>query len=115
MDADTMLQQPLVDRSVLDELREMLGAKVAPVLDTFRQQLTETGAQWPKLAAAADWPALRSQAHRFKGAAGAMGATRAMHIASAIERRVMHGDVAGAAELVAHWPAVTRGTMAALN
>jgi response regulator RpfG family c-di-GMP phosphodiesterase len=85
--------EALIDRSVVAELCEEIGAEGAnEILRVFLDETRERLALLAKLSAAGDRAAIEVEAHTLKGAAGALGFARVATLARALEH-----DARGAA------------------
>jgi HPt (histidine-containing phosphotransfer) domain-containing protein len=87
--------QELLDLDTLRELREMLGAGLAPVLTQFGAQAQELLAGMEQQARSGDLPAVRTLAHKLKGSAGSVGARALAAEAAQLEKSAAAGDLVG--------------------
>jgi len=86
-------EEALIDRSVVDELCEEIGAEgVNEILRVFLDETRGRLAMLAKLSAAGDRAGIEVEAHTLKGAAGALGFARVAALARALEH-----DARGAA------------------
>ena len=83
---DTPSEDALIDRSVVAELCEEIGAEGAgEILRGFLAETRERLALLGKLSGAGDRAAIEVEAHTLKGAAGAMGFARVAALAKTLE------------------------------
>ena len=86
-------EDALIDRSVVAELCEEIGAEgTGEILRVFLDETRERLAMLAKLSDAGDRAAIEVEAHTLKGAAGAMGFARVAALARTLEH-----DARGAA------------------
>lgn len=104
----------LIDRALLDELADLLGPQLAPILATFRTQVGVYQDELARAAAAGDFEALRRAAHGLKGAAASVGATALHEAMQTLEHAATQGDTATADATLTALPALARDTLAAL-
>ena len=91
--SDAPDEEGLIDRSVVAELCEEIGAEgTNEILRVFLDETRERLALLAKLSAAGDRAAIEVEAHTLKGAAGALGFARVATLARALEH-----DARGAA------------------
>ena len=91
--SDAPGEDALIDRSVVGELCEEIGAEgTSEILRVFLDETRERLALLAKLSAAGDRAAIEVEAHTLKGAAGALGFARVAALAKALEH-----DARGAA------------------
>jgi HPt (histidine-containing phosphotransfer) domain-containing protein len=95
---------PLLDRAVLDELRESVGDDEAFIADLVSTYVDEGRGHFDAMhaaAAAGDAAAIVRPAHTLKSSSAALGAMRVAQIAREIEMAGREGNAAGLVELVA--------------
>jgi len=105
----------LLDNSLLSELRDMLGPRLETVIETFVGHLSTYLGDIQQAVASGDLIAVRAVAHKLKGGAGAIGATRLGDAAAALERAAAEGAGAAVTALAAPIPALAQETVAALR
>jgi HPt (histidine-containing phosphotransfer) domain-containing protein len=111
-------QQPLLDQSVLDELRESVGGDDEFVADLIKTYVHESGDHFDAMqsaAAAGDADAIVRPAHTLKSSSAALGATLLAAVAREIETAGRTGETSGLSELVARAQAVWHETRIALE
>jgi len=105
----------LIDKDLLTELGDMLGARLDAVIATFVGHLPTYIAEIEHAVAAGDLSTVRAVAHKLKGGAGAIGATPLSDAAAALERAASDGTEQAIPTLAAPLPALAQATIAALN
>lgn len=105
----------VIDRSVLAELRAVLGTGLDTVLDTFVAQVREAMAALPAMRDAGDLGELRGVGHRLKGAAGAMGARALLAEVTALEHAARDGDLLRVDRSCDLLPVIARATIDAIE
>lgn len=104
----------LIDRTLLDELADLLGPQLAPILATYRTQVGSYQDELTRAAAANDFEALRRAAHGLKGASASVGATALHDAMQALEHAAARGDGVAATAALSALPALARDTLEAL-
>ena len=105
----------LIDRALLDELADLLGPQLAPILATFRTQVEAYQHEITRAAAAREFDALRRAAHGLKGASASVGATALHDAMQTLEHAATLGDVASVDATIGTLPGLARDTLAALS
>lgn len=105
---------PLIDVSVLDELREVLGEELGEIVGHFVVQLDEQVNSVRDALAVADRQRIIETAHSLKGGAANFGANRLSSIAAAIERAARDEDLSRAASAHAALAQTKRDTVGRL-
>ena len=86
----------MIDVSVLDELRELLGEELGEIVGHFVVQLDEQVNSVRDALAVADRQRIIESAHSLQGGAANFGANRLSSIAAAIERAARDEDLSRA-------------------
>jgi two-component system sensor histidine kinase/response regulator len=105
----------LIDRDHVAELRMLLGPRFAAMTATFASQATTLCDELRAALAAGDADAVARVAHRFKGGAGAIGASAVTDAAGAIERAATRGALDTLDDAVETLAALVAPTLAALD
>lgn len=105
----------LIDNGLLSELGDMLGPRLETVIETFVGHLSTYLGDIQQAVASGDLVAVRAVAHKLKGGAGAIGATRLADAAAALERAAADGEATAVSSLAAPIPALAQETVAALR
>jgi HPt (histidine-containing phosphotransfer) domain-containing protein len=105
----------LLDRDTLRELREMLGAGLAPVLSQFGSQAHELLRAMEKQVQSGDAPAVRALAHKLKGSAGSVGARRLATEAARLEKLSAAGELDAVRAHLVSFPTLVDRTVQALH
>lgn len=95
-----MATLPHLDLDTLHELRGIMGAEFATLLQTFATDSAMRITMLEEAAAAVDADALRRAAHSFKGSSGNMGARQLAELCRQIEQLAHAGDAQAGAALV---------------
>ena len=96
----------LIDRAILDQMIEDVGAENAePLIEAFIEELAGQVRVLGEAADRADLAAMERAAHSMKGSAATFGATRLTGVVTSIEQaaRSGQGDLATAAMGECHW------------
>lgn len=105
----------LIDHEQLDDLRAMLGARLATMVSTLADQATTGLAEMRAALAAGDLPALTHIAHRLKGGAGALGAAALTDAAARVEALARAGDAAPLPDAITAVETLVEPTLVALR
>lgn len=105
----------LIDNGLLSELEEMLGPRLETVIETFIGHLSTYLGDTQQAVVSGDLGVVRAVAHKLKGGAGAIGATRLADAAAALERAAADGNATAVSSLAAPLPALAEETVAALR
>ncbi|WP_427852190.1 ATP-binding protein [Stenotrophomonas acidaminiphila] len=92
---------PVLDREVLDELREIAGAETATIIDVFLDDTTPLVRQLQEAAVAPDLEQLRELAHSLKSASANVGALALSAAARRVELAARAGKLERPAVMVA--------------
>jgi signal transduction histidine kinase/DNA-binding response OmpR family regulator len=92
---------PVLDREVLDELREIAGAETATIIDVFLDDTTPLVRQLQEAAVAPDLDQLRELAHSLKSASANVGALALSAAARRVELAARSGKLERPAVMVA--------------
>ena len=92
---------PVLDREVLDELREIAGAETATIIDVFLDDTTPLVRQLQEAAVVPDLDQLRELAHSLKSASANVGALALSAAARRVELAARAGRIERPAVMVA--------------
>ncbi len=92
---------PVLDREVLDELREIAGAETATIIDVFLDDTTPLVRQLQEAAVVPDLEQLRELAHSLKSASANVGALALSAAARRVELAARAGRIERPAVMVA--------------
>lgn len=99
-----MAETPVLDRAVLDSLRELTAPGepdvLTEVLQMFLQEVPARIARLRNAWTAGDIQEMYRAAHSLKGSAGNIGAQRLFDVAKQLDERGRAGDLANSAPLV---------------
>lgn len=105
----------LIDQDQLDDLRAMLGTRLATMVATLADQAATGSAAMRDAVAVGDLDALAHLAHRLKGGAGALGAAALADAAARLEALARAGDGAPLPAALDALDALVPPTLAALR
>ena len=99
-DADASAQ-PVLDREVLEELRQLTpdGSLLVDIVDTYLATVPDHISQLQAAVAAGDAGAVRQSAHRLKGESSAVGAIEVVALCRSLEEQSIAGRLDGAPAL----------------
>ncbi len=113
--APTSGRQALLDRSVLEELQEIMGDDFADLVQTWLDSSAELMQQLRQAAEAKDAEAMIVSAHSLKSSSANVGAMQFSTLAKAVEHAARQGKIEIALTAWRKMPAVYEGTRRALS